>query len=53
MNERVTEIAICCGIEMNMGGKKLGDENLNVTIPNREYDRSKSARGCKIFRILW
>jgi hypothetical protein len=37
----------------NECGKKLGDENIKETIPNRDYGRSKSARECKILQINW
>ena len=28
-----------------------GDDNLKATIPNRDYDRSKTAGDCKVFQI--
>jgi hypothetical protein len=31
--------------------KKLRNENLNATIPNRNYDRSKTIGECGIFQL--
>jgi hypothetical protein len=49
ISERVTEIGICYGMEMNV--EKISDENLKETIPNTDYDRSRSTRACKLFQI--
>jgi len=41
MIARLIEIGRCCGTGKNLGGKNYGNENLKVTVPNRDYGRLK------------
>jgi len=48
MIDGLIEIRRCNGKEMD--GKNQGNENLKVTIPNTDYDRSKTTGECGIFQ---
>ena len=40
--KRLTEIGRCYGMEINVGEKKLGYQNLKATILNTDYCTSKT-----------
>jgi hypothetical protein len=52
MIDRLIKIARRYGMEMNVE-QKYGNENLKATIPNTDYDRSKTTGECGIFQLFW
>jgi hypothetical protein len=52
MIDRLSEIEICCGIEMNVEESKVANGNLKATISNTEYGRSKTTGQCGIFQLF-
>jgi hypothetical protein len=51
MVDRLIEIGRCYGMDMNVE-KNKGNENLKATIPNENYDRSKTIGECGIFQLF-
>ena len=48
MNDKLTEIGRCDGMEMNVEKKKT-NEKFKTTIPSKNYDRPKTTTECGIF----
>jgi hypothetical protein len=48
MIDKLVEIGICYGKEMNVG-KNKSNENFKTTIPSKNYNRPKTTTECGIF----
>jgi hypothetical protein len=48
--DRQTATVRCCGLEMNVKKKKT--ENLEKSIPSRDYDRSKTVGEFGMFQLF-